>query len=185
MSSSFVFSWALTPDKSTNHQINQSSTSFIIARYFIVLPHKRYSKVFTYFARKLINSVRLSLPAVLSDSPLQTPCDAPLRPGNVIADAPLRGSNGSEWLLDVLPPDFCLLHVGPDPMPDIDAVPRIGVGHRADYPTYEDVDGWAAKRYGTRHSYLIRPDGHICAAFETVDAAAVRGALARARGEAS
>ena len=34
------------------------------------------------FARKLINSGRLSLPAVLSGSPLQTPCDAPLPPGS-------------------------------------------------------------------------------------------------------
>ena len=137
------------------------------------------------FARKLINSGRLSLPAVLSESPLQKQSDAPLPSGSVIADAPLHGSDGTVWLIDVLPPDFCLLHVGPDPMPNINSLPRIGIGHHADYPTYEDIDGWAAKRYGTRHSYLIRPDGHICAAFERLDAAAVRAAIARARGEAS
>lgn len=137
------------------------------------------------FARKLINSGRLSLPAVLSDSPLQTPCDAPLPPGSVIVDAPLRSADGPVWLLEVLPPEFCLLHVGPDRIPDVCTLPRIGIAHCADYPTYADTDGWAAKRYGTRHTYLIRPDGHICAAFERLDAATVRAALARAKGVVS
>ncbi|NTX27521.1 FAD-dependent oxidoreductase, partial [Burkholderia pyrrocinia] len=57
------------------------------------------------FARKLVNSGRLSVPAVLADSPLNTPDrdgDAfagAMRPGAAAADAPVRAQGASGWLL--------------------------------------------------------------------------------------
>ena len=70
------------------------------------------------FARRIVNSGRLSVPAVLHNSPLNTPdADAfagPLRPGAVAADAPIRESAGRQggeeaWLLDKLGGRFALL----------------------------------------------------------------------------
>ncbi len=68
------------------------------------------------FARKLVNSGRLSVPAVLAGSPLNTP-DADDRsrgamvPGAPAADAPVRGPRG-DWLLDYLGGGFVLLAFG-------------------------------------------------------------------------
>ena len=59
------------------------------------------------FARQLVNSGRLSVPHVLTESPLNTP-DRPgetfagaMVPGAPAADAPVRGP-GSPWLLGYL-----------------------------------------------------------------------------------
>ncbi|MFP3802305.1 FAD-dependent oxidoreductase, partial [Paraburkholderia sp. SIMBA_027] len=64
------------------------------------------------FARKLVNSGRLSVPAVLADSPLNTPDrngDAfacAMRPGAAAADAPVRAQGASGWLLQHLGDSF-------------------------------------------------------------------------------
>ncbi|HDR9699526.1 TPA: FAD-dependent oxidoreductase, partial [Burkholderia aenigmatica] len=64
------------------------------------------------FARKLVNSGRLSVPAVLADSPLNTPDrhgDAfagAMRPGAAAADAPVRTQGASGWLLQHLGSGF-------------------------------------------------------------------------------
>src|SRR6185295_5514505 len=71
------------------------------------------------FARKLVNSGRLSVPAVLFDSPLNTPdrdldfASGPgaMVPGAPAADAPIEGPDG-DWLLDSLGGDFVLLDFG-------------------------------------------------------------------------
>ena len=71
------------------------------------------------FARRLVNSGRLSVPAILADSPLNTPdCDpdfsaAPgaMIPGAPAADAPVTGPAGA-WLLGYLGGDFTLLAFG-------------------------------------------------------------------------
>lgn len=135
------------------------------------------------FARKLINSGRLSQPCVLTNSRLQTPCeDAPLSPGSPILDAPLAGPDGHCWLIDSLPAEFCLLRVGPHPIPQASNIARVGIGHTADYPTFSDTEGWAEKRYGTQLTYLIRPDGHVAAAIDAITPEAIDAAVARAKG---
>ncbi|MCM3011633.1 FAD-dependent monooxygenase, partial [Bacillus subtilis] len=64
------------------------------------------------FARKLVNSGRLSVPAVLADSPLNTPDrggDAfacAMRPGAAAADAPVRAQGAPGWLLQHLRDGF-------------------------------------------------------------------------------
>src|SRR5204863_7153806 len=64
------------------------------------------------FARRLVNSGRLSLPATLGDSPLNTPDGEPFAgrmvPGAPAVDAPVTGDRG-EWLLDYLGNGFTLL----------------------------------------------------------------------------
>jgi 3-(3-hydroxy-phenyl)propionate hydroxylase len=118
-------------------------------------------------------------------------------PGAPMDDAPVRGPEracGSGWLLDAISragPGFVLLHFG---VPDA-AVRRgaadlglaLVVLHDAAEPTPDalhDVHGLAARRYDARPgtAYLIRPDQHVAARWRRFDAAAVRGALARATG---
>lgn len=135
------------------------------------------------FARRLINSGRLSLPCSLEGLALQTPNDAaPVRPGTAAPDAPLVSASGPVWLLDLLTSEFLLLSVGS--APDLSAT---GLKHVVVAPgaAFEDAEGFAAMRYGAGWTYLVRPDQHVAAAFGA-DATpqAVMAALARARGEA-
>ena len=53
------------------------------------------------FARKLINSGRLSMPCSLTGFDLQTPDgSAPVSPGSAAIDAPLKVGASSNWLLE-------------------------------------------------------------------------------------
>lgn len=135
------------------------------------------------FARKLINSGRLSQPCALTDSPLQTEGQAPLPPGHALRDAPLAGPDGPSWLVEVLPAGFTLLALGDIHAPALPGISRIGVAQNApDYPCFSDREGHATRRYGNARLYLLRPDGHVCATFTTPDEAAIRAAHARALG---
>ena len=71
------------------------------------------------FARKLVNSGRLSQPCSLDGFPLQTPAvpGEGLEPGTPCPDAPV-GNGNAGWLLNCLGGDFSLLHLGePPPAP--------------------------------------------------------------------
>ncbi|WP_454726456.1 MULTISPECIES: FAD-dependent oxidoreductase [Cupriavidus] len=78
------------------------------------------------FARRLVNSGRLSVPAVLHDSVLNTPDDmaqtppfaGAMMPGAPCADAPVREGGRDAWLLPRLGNRFVLLlFVGPAGLP--------------------------------------------------------------------
>jgi 3-(3-hydroxy-phenyl)propionate hydroxylase len=181
------------------------STDFItpksdISRTFrdaVLMLSKRHA-----FARRLVNSGRLSLPATLVDSSLNTP-DAEtfagkMVPGAPAADAPVTGDQGA-WLLDYLRDGFTLLVFAGAPLSQVllrelnalgshaipcnsvfvgaveDALPK-GVRQIAD-PT-----GLLAERYDARPEtvYLFRPDQHVCARWRAFDLARVRTAIARA-----
>ncbi|MCC7217417.1 MAG: FAD-dependent oxidoreductase [Burkholderiales bacterium] len=147
------------------------------------------------FARRLVNSGRLSVPAVLADSPLNTPDAASFAgamvPGTVAADAPVTGACGP-WLLDYLGGEFVLLVFGEGvdaaaaralcaaPVPC--RVVQVGGAGGADREVIGDAEGLVAARYDGRPGtcYLVRPDQHVCARWRAFDAAAVRAALARA-----
>ncbi len=151
------------------------------------------------FARRLVNSGRLSVPAILADSPLNTADRDPdfahgpgaMIPGSPAADAPVKGPSG-DWLLGYVGGDFTLLGFG-------DAVGPFGVAALArdriacqvvqlgGKPTagatmIEDAQGNAAKRYDARAGtvYLLRPDQHVCARWREFDLPSVRAAIARA-----
>lgn len=141
------------------------------------------------FARRLVNSGRLSVPATLHGSALSTPdvdhFETPALLGAPLPDAPVSvsvdGRNG--WLLRQTGAAFTLLFFGRPPewayrMPDVTV---IGIGTQV-----LDPEGLVHKRLdgadGT--AYLLRPDQHICARWRNPDESAVLGALARASGAA-
>jgi 3-(3-hydroxy-phenyl)propionate hydroxylase len=149
------------------------------------------------FARSLVNSGRLSVPATLDGSPLNTPdADAfagAMRPGAAAADAPLRTSGGKAVrLLDALNPKGCTLLVYGEADLGIDAriaeglsplrILTIAPAGVALPGAWQDVAGRFAERYDARpgSAWLLRPDQHVCARWRAPDAAGVRAAIARA-----
>jgi len=150
------------------------------------------------FARALINSGRLSVPAVLDGSPLNGPdvADFPrlTRPGAACPDAPL-GSEGSmqRWLLDHLGGGFVGLYIAPSGGVPADVAQAAARWRRPPVPISllplaeaDDVGGMVRSRYGAAPGsfVLIRPDQHVAARFRAFDAAAIEAALARALGGA-
>jgi 3-(3-hydroxy-phenyl)propionate hydroxylase len=155
------------------------------------------------FARRLVNSGRLSVPAMLIDSPLNTPdrdaFSGRMAPGAPAADAPIA-AGASTWFLDCLQNGFTLL-VFAEPAPpllrDLAALAAdsiachgilVGAG-RATLPEgvtqIGDPAGTLAERYDAKPgtAYLFRPDQHVCARWRAFDAAQVRAAIAHATGQ--
>lgn len=132
------------------------------------------------FARRLINSGRLSLPCSLAQSGLTASNpEAPLPPGSAAPDAPIRTRHGEGWLLNHLGGEFRLLSVGHRP-----DLADCGLEHLVIAPgsDVEDPAGLVAARYGEGWTYLVRPDQHVAAAFHRPTVDAVKAALDRARG---
>ncbi|QDH58425.1 FAD-dependent oxidoreductase [Pandoraea pnomenusa] len=161
------------------------------------------------FARQLVNSGRLSVPAVLHDSTLNTAeCDAfaaRMVPGTACVDAPLSRQGRDGWLLPRLGGRFVALVFGAPSSLDAsalaaldalarDSVPVVPVFVTPDaeaaedthdeYSVWHDAQGLAAQRYDAAPGtvYLIRPDQHVCARWRNVDAAAIAAARERAIG---
>jgi 3-(3-hydroxy-phenyl)propionate hydroxylase len=179
-----------------------------------ITPKSRASKTFRNavldlarehpFARKLVNSGRLSVPSFLTQSRLNTPdTDAfggDMVPGAPMADAPVTLAGAPGWLQDQAGNHFTLLRFAND-VADIggpqrdhlaqlanDAIPVQTVlvtphGGRLDWlRVVADVQGLAAARYDAADGavYLLRPDQHVAARWRGFDAARVRAAVARA-----
>ncbi|WP_029000004.1 FAD-dependent oxidoreductase [Azohydromonas australica] len=153
------------------------------------------------FARKLVNSGRLSVPAFYSASSLNTPdadaFDSHMVPGAPIEDAPVVADGRGGWLIDQVGNRFQLLVYADDastvdrtllaglrdaPIP----VETIVVSPKpADLPgvrVLQELKGLVAQRYDARDgsAFLLRPDQHLAARWRGVDAARVRQAVARA-----
>ncbi len=160
------------------------------------------------FARKLVNSGRLSMPSFLVDSALNTPDADPFAgdmvPGAPLDDAPVSCNGHRGWLLDQLGKRFqCLYFVGDAAvLTDTErealqalqqatpAIEPLLVASKAtaaaNLRVLHDVDGLMAKRYDARTgtTYLLRPDQHVAARWRHLDAAAVLHALRRATAQA-
>jgi 3-(3-hydroxy-phenyl)propionate hydroxylase len=153
------------------------------------------------FARNLVNSGRLSLPAIYTDSPLNTPdrdpFSASMRPGAPCADAPVMLGGQPSWLVHEIGArtrnDFVGLYFSDqEDAAEIDSIRRqlaevsvLNVSSGAATPgaaSLHDRDGLAFARYDANHGtfYLIRPDQHVAARWRAFDAGAVRAAIARA-----
>ncbi len=160
------------------------------------------------FARQLANSGRLSVPAVLHESVLNTPDTdnfaMQMVPGASCCDAPVEVEGESGWLLPRLGQQFAgLLFCGPggiDPATQVAlrtlqqgaialrlvVVLSDGASKPEGVPSsavvLNDIEGLAAQRYDVLPGtfYLIRPDQHVCARWRKVDAAQVAQALRRA-----
>jgi len=153
------------------------------------------------FARKLVNSGRLSVPAIYSTSTLNTPDTeafaGDMVPGAPADDAPVNVEGQSSWLLDQLGNRFQLLVYADDPARfdfgrlaalregTIPVEPIVVGGRAAKLPgarVLHDVKGLVARRYDARDgsAWLLRPDQHVAARWRRVDPARVGAALARA-----
>ena len=155
------------------------------------------------FARPLVNSGRLSHPATLHGSRLNTP-DAGawaggLPPGTPAADAPVLCDGRADWLLRHLAADgFTLLLFGaPDEVPAAALTAPAGRSRPGSWPLRSvfvspveadgvlwDRDGLAAARYDAQPgtAVLLRPDQHVAARWRSFDPVAVATARRRALG---
>jgi len=154
------------------------------------------------FARRLVNSGRLSTPSIYADSVLNTPDSAhfegAMHPGAPATDAPLAQDGRPDWLLRQTGNGFTGVYAagsGHDAkvfaaMAALagDAIPvRIVVVAPAGQGgpgMLEDSVGLFAARYDAAPGslYLLRPDQHLCARWRVFDVEAVRAAVARASG---
>ena len=131
------------------------------------------------FARRLVNSGRLSLPSTYADSPLNTAdVDAfaagPI-PGAPAMDAPF----GDGWLLRQLGGDFTLLVFDGAP---VDVHLRTPVPVRVESVPEQKLLAWERYDAGPGTAYLLRPDQHVCARWRTIDPARIEAAVSRATG---
>ena len=156
------------------------------------------------FARTLVNSGRLSVPATLRDSTLNTADSAPfegrMQPGAAAADAPVtRAGRHPSWLLRELGEGFTALvygdadthHIaaqlqqaaeGLTMLRVVEVRPRETATGANTEQDLVDHDGLVAARYDMRPGtvYLLRPDQHVCARWREPSADALRAALKRA-----
>ena len=157
------------------------------------------------FARRLVNSGRLSVPAVHRGSPLSTSdrdrFGGGPPPGAVAIDAPVARDGTASWLLEALGGRFvalifadaplaadmlAALHAlasAPVPLRALVVAPQAltatdGIERRV------DTEGLAARRYDARPGtvYLLRPDQIVAARWRGFDAGALGAAVARASG---
>lgn len=152
------------------------------------------------FARTLVNSGRLSVPATLHGSVLNTldsdTFEGRMVPGSVALDAPVQLADGSaSWLLSQLGVGFTLMIYGDDfNTLDLSAVLPCKVvyiqtknnaamaGHNR---MLVDIDGLIIKRYDMQPGtvYLLRPDQHICARWRQCSPEKVQVAINLALGK--
>jgi 3-(3-hydroxy-phenyl)propionate hydroxylase len=161
------------------------------------------------FARRIVNSGRLSVPAVLSGSALNTPDQAAdafscaMVPGAVSADAPVKVAGNEAWFLKHISTGeftgiyFCGLsddvtstaaHLAaltrlPIPVQPLIVIPRGSSACAvADAVVVEDVEGIVTHRFDARPGtfYLLRPDQHVCARWRELNIESISAALGRA-----
>ena len=159
------------------------------------------------FARRLVNSGRLSQPTVHDPSPLNTPDRDAFAggppPGAAAVDAPLLSDGATGWLLGSLNGGFSGLYFSDGPVP-ADTVSQLAALDQALLPVRPlivapapmpspqglrvlvDGDGLARRRYDAMPGtfYLLRPDQHVCARWRRFDPQAVVAAVDRAAGRA-
>lgn len=175
----------LNSTRATNFMTPKSPFEFMLREEVLTLAES------TPFARRLVNSGRLSVPCSLDGLSLQSADDDAMRgtmaPGAPCLDAPVRDAAGKPaWLLDQLGGEFMVLSFGAPATTDL---PQVVVTSKptADVKAVSDDDGLATQRYGGRDgvAYLIRPDQHVAARFAKPTKEKIAQALARARGGGS
>ncbi|MFT6916602.1 MAG: 3-(3-hydroxy-phenyl)propionate hydroxylase [Motiliproteus sp.] len=159
-----------------------------------------------HFAQKLVNSGRLSDPAFLTGSPLNSAdvdtFAGKMVPGAVLDDAPIQGDQDECWALKLLANRFHLLYFIDDANTlddttltqlltltkgDIPVLPVVvstsGIAP-AGIKTIQDIKGLLSSRCDALSGtcYLTRPDQHIAGRWRVLDSRKVRQALNTATG---
>jgi 3-(3-hydroxy-phenyl)propionate hydroxylase len=147
------------------------------------------------FARTLVNSGRLSMPAVLHDSVLNTldsdEFEARVSLGSSALDSPVQlPSGGTSWLLKQLHAGFTLIVFDTEfemagasyPCAVLHIKSKSSSAKATSSNTLVDYDGLIAKRYDMQPgtAYLLRPDQHVCARWRTASSKQVNLAIDRA-----
>lgn len=134
------------------------------------------------FARTIVNSGRLSLPSIYDGSPLNG-ADHPImpartRPGAPVPDAPLTQG----WLLNQLGASFTLLTIDTHAP---DSITAHGITAHCLHATAKNNNAQKTRFLGDAVSavYLIRPDQHVAARWESYDEQAVAHAIGKALGQ--
>ncbi|MEZ5894044.1 MAG: FAD-dependent oxidoreductase [Parvularculaceae bacterium] len=147
------------------------------------------------FAQALVNSGRLSVPAHLRQSELNTPdedsFDCVLGPGSPASDAPLAIDGGASWLLRELKDEFTAIVYEPNglnlpPKIEVDGIP-VAVKAIGEARSLSDNDGALRKRYDMQPgtAYLFRPDQHVAARWRAYSGEKLEDSVRRAVGMAS
>jgi 3-(3-hydroxy-phenyl)propionate hydroxylase len=157
------------------------------------------------FARALVNSGRLSVPAYLTESRLNSPdgdvFDGDMVPGAPMDDAPMQMAGKDVWLLDQIGNRFMALVCVDDlstltveqlamfqglagadiPVEVVLIAARAGAA-LPDVRVLVDRAGRFAERFDARvgTTYLIRPDQHVAGRWRAWDDRKIRAAVARA-----
>jgi 3-(3-hydroxy-phenyl)propionate hydroxylase len=156
------------------------------------------------FARTLVNSGRLSVPATLHGSVLNSAdtdtFEGRMAPGAAAADAPVLRADGSAgWLLRELGEGFTALVAddtnfdavaaelrsgaeGVVPLRIVRVAAAVSTPTASKAATLVDRDALVTRRYDLQPGtvYLLRPDQHVCARWRQASAPSVRAALRRA-----
>ncbi len=140
------------------------------------------------FARRIVNSGRLSVPATLHASALNTPdserFEGLMEPGAPAADAPLTAADAPAWLLRRLDGKgfSAVVFDGPETAAIVQEIAAAAEGVVPVHVVVLSCEGLAAERYDARPgtTYLIRPDQHVCARWRRPVAGKVAAALRRA-----
>ena len=166
----------LNSSRATNFMTPKSSIEHLFRNEVLNLSSKMP------FARKLINSGRLSVPCSLEAKTLQQTDESngikQVQVGDVVLDAPVKADGDSTWLVSQVQGEFTLLGVGDVELPDVGGARRIGINQsNVSYKTLQDEEGLATRRYGEGNAYLLRPDGHVLAIYKSPDAGKIRSVL--------
>jgi 3-(3-hydroxy-phenyl)propionate hydroxylase len=135
------------------------------------------------FARPLVNSGRLSRPAIMRASALNTPdeeaWDGGIPPGAPAVDAPVLSNGREDWLLRHIRGFTLLLFGARIEMPRGLDVRSVFISASAESGTLHDHTGLAAARYAAQPgtAILLRPDQHVVGRWHRFDT----DAIARAR----
>ncbi len=157
------------------------------------------------FARQLVNSGRLSVPAFLTNSSLNTSDEDEFRgrmvPGAAIDDGPISDGEQEGWLVDKTAGAFFVLYFVDDSsnVDDVtaEALKGLSLGGICVQPliitakpspclrniaSVVDSKGIVASRFDARHgtAYLVRPDQHVAARWRVFDPTKVKSAVRRA-----
>ena len=147
------------------------------------------------FARRLVNSGRLSLPSTYQTSSLNTAdseiFDGAMCPGAPASDAPIRLASGElDWFVQLLGDKFSVM-VFADDYQTIENLPDATVwqvlASKGDIQAKHerviiDCEGLLAKRYDARPgtTYLFRPDQHVAARWRDFNKTTIQSALHKA-----